>query len=117
MSERLTGLLLCLLLAAPLGAQETPLRDPMRPYEYAQVPGTSAAVPRRLTLTAVLVAPQRRVAVINGAIHREGDWIEDAQITRIEPQAVHLRRGSEDIVVRLEARRAEPQIDEGDSAS
>jgi hypothetical protein len=110
-------LLASALLAGGLGAEEVPMRDPMRPYEYAQAQGAGVIAPRRLALTAVLVAPNRRVAVINGAIHREGDWIEGAQITRIEPQLVHLRRGGDDIVVRLEARRAEPQIDEGESAS
>lgn len=117
MFERLIALLGVMCAAGGLAAQETPLRDPMQPYEYTVVPGSGTSVPRRLELTAVLVAPKRRVAVINGAIHREGDWIEGAQITRIEPQVVHLRRGGEDIVVRLQARRAEPQIDEGDSAS
>lgn len=117
MFDRSTMLLALAFLAGGVASEEAPLRDPMQPYEYTQVPGTSAAAPRRLVLTAVIVAPKRRVAVINGAIHREGDWIDGAQITRIETQVVHLRRGGEDIVVRLDARRAEPQIDEGDSAS
>lgn len=117
MSERLLVALVATLAVATLAAQEPPLRDPMQPFEYVQVPGARGTAPRRLELTAVLVAPERRVAVINGSIRREGDWIEGAQITRIEAQAVHLRRGGEDIVVRLKPRRTEPQIDEGDSAS
>lgn len=119
MSERhLTIVLLTLLAGASTVAQEPPLHDPMQPFEYLPTPGAvERAGPQPLELTAVLVSSQRRVAVINGAIHREGDWIAGAQITRIEPQVVHLRRGSEDFVVRLKTRRAGSQTDQGDSAS
>ena len=118
MSEPHVATVLLALLAGTAVAQEPPLRDPMQPFEYRATPdGVERQAPERLEVTAVLISPQRRVAVINGAIHREGDWIEGAQITRIEPQVVHLRRGSEDFVVRLKARRAGSQTDQGESAS
>ena len=102
-SGRNTTLVACAMLAS-LGtrAQELPVRDPMRPFQ-AEVAGAAEAAARapRFVLTAVLIAPQRRVAVVNGRPRRLGDHVDGAEITLIEPHAVHLRDGSDEIVVRL----------------
>ena len=65
----------------------------------------------------MLVSKDRKIAVINGSFHREGDWIDGAQITRIEPQAVRLQRGSQETVVRLNQQRTELQITRGEPSS
>jgi len=115
--RRLAFCLLAAAIAAPAWAQEDPpLRDPMRPFERAATPFAGEAEPRRLQLTAVLLSASRRVAVINGAIHREGDWIDGAQITQIGSQSVRLRRGNEEIEVSLATARSDSAVSEGDSA-
>jgi hypothetical protein len=87
----------------------------MRPFEADQASAVEGSAPRELNLTAVLVSSERRIAIINGALYREGNSIAGAVITRIEPQVVHLRRGSEVLVVplnpehtRLSARSGDP---------
>jgi hypothetical protein len=45
--------------------------------------------------------PNRRIAWIEGAPRSEGDWLGDSQIARIEVDAVILRRGTEERVVRV----------------
>lgn len=113
-------LLVTVLVAVPAYAQDDlPLLDPLRPYEPAASPirGDIESAPQRLLLTAVLVSASRRVAVINGAIHREGEWIEGAQITRIEAGSVRMRRGKEDFVISLAQERKDSALPEGDSAS
>lgn len=92
-----------LLLGATAGsfAQEQPLGDPMRPYRADNGAGTEKASPRRLRLSGVLVSTTRRIAVINGSLYREGDEVQGARITRIEPESVRLRRGDEELVVPL----------------
>ena len=115
--SRLIGSLLLLVLVAPAEAQVAPLRDPMQPHRPVATSGAQRSAPNRFELTAVLVSSDRKIAVINGSFHREGDWINGAQITRIELQAVHLQRGSEETVVRLNQRRTELQITRGDPSS
>jgi hypothetical protein len=96
-------------------AQQGTLGDPMRPFEADQSFTAEESAPRQLSLTAVLISSERKIAIINGALYREGDSIAGAIITRIEPQGVHLRRGSELLVVplnsehtRLSARSGDP---------
>jgi len=107
--------LLIVFVPACVLAQELPLRDPMQPQQTIATPGARGSAPRRFELTAVLVSRDRKVAVVNGRVYREGDVVDGAEITRIEPQAVHLRRGSEDTVVRLRNERTDLQITRGDS--
>jgi hypothetical protein len=93
--------LLALLPIYGVAAEDLPLQDPTLPYEQAQTPAARGSVSRRLELTAVLISSQRRIAVINGKFYREGEHVDGAQITRIEPESVGLRRGSEEMEVRL----------------
>lgn len=103
MFERLAVAAAVALLAAGSAAADDVgrLNDPMQPY--APEPGAEpqSTGPAPFTLNAVLVSSSRRVAVINGEIRREGDRVGDATVTRIEPRRVALRRGGEEIVVRL----------------
>jgi hypothetical protein len=103
-------------LHAPL-ADELPLKDPMRPYAQAEPQGPRDTGPRRPRLSAVLISSERRLAVIDGKFYREGEEVGDARLMRIEADAVHLRRGTEDFEVRLRAGDRPPQVTRGDSAS
>lgn len=98
-----TLLALALLLAAGLRAEETPVRDPMRPFGTdAGAPGTAAAASGpRFTLTGVLIAPTRRVAMINGRPYTQGEHVDGAEIVAIEQSAVRLREIGSELVISL----------------
>jgi len=118
---RLPRVLACVLIAAaasPPGlGQELPKSDPMRP-DRPQLPvRADGTVPSRFQLSAVLISASRRIAVINGGLYREGDEIEGATITRIAPGSVSLRRGSEQLVVPLNAQGPATSDIHGDPAS
>jgi hypothetical protein len=96
--------LLATALAAAWSAQadEPPLHDPMRPFG-GDAASASAAAPAepRFSLTAVLVSPTRRVAVVNGKTYFEGDAVDGAEIVAIELDAVRVREGGAERVVSL----------------
>ncbi|HZF31377.1 MAG TPA: hypothetical protein VE907_19840 [Gammaproteobacteria bacterium] len=98
---------LCVLLAAaaaasPARADEPRLRDPMQPFKaVAGAAGPGGAAAPRFRLTAVLISPTRRVAIVNGAPRQEGERVAGATLTRIEPQAVHLEQGAESWTIHL----------------
>jgi hypothetical protein len=99
---RNAALTACVLLAGLAArGQDAPVRDPMRPFQASGVGARQAAPPPRFALTAVLISPLRRVAVVNGQPYQQGDHVDGAQITLIEPNAVHLREGSNELVLRL----------------
>jgi len=109
---------MCLLLnTSALVGQEIRLQDPTSPYRAAPAPSTRAPAAARFELTAVLISPHRRIAVINGRLYREGDTVNDATISVIDPGLVRLRRGSENLEVRLMRKGAGAQIRQGDSSS
>ena len=95
-------------------AADPPLGDPMQPYSPA-APADGERAVNPLKLTGVLVAATRRVAVINGALYREGDTIRGARVVRIEPGSVQLRRGNEEFALRLERRTAITRTNDGES--
>jgi len=94
------------LAAMRLDAEDSPLplRDPLRPFTAALESGPSGTAPRRLELQAVVVSPQRRIAVINDELRREGDHVDGALIVQIENRSVRLRRAGEDFVLWLDGR-------------
>lgn len=96
---------------------EQPKTDPMRPYRPQLPVRPDGTVPRKYELSAVLISATRRIAVINGGLYREGDEVEGATITRIEAGSVSLRRGSERLVVPLNAAQPATTDIHGDSAS
>jgi MSHA biogenesis protein MshK len=113
-----------LLLAVAAVAAEPPLRDPMQPFEPAAATAASGSPQAPYRLSAVLISASRRIAVLNGRPYRQGDRIDGVEIARIEPGAVHLRRGDEQLVVRLRpqsvpennAGRVERDLGEGEPA-
>lgn len=81
-------------------AEELPLRDPMQPYRFVAGPGGVAGAPR-FALTAVLISPARRVAIVNGRPYERGETVNGAEIVRIDADAIHLREHGAEIVVPL----------------
>lgn len=111
-----------LVLAALLGAATVlaaPFADPTRPPgalgEQAQA-GADAAAPR---LQSVLIAPDRRIAVINGQTVPLGGMYAGARLVRISESEVVLQSGEEKQTLKLlpeverrarHPRRADPPI-------
>ena len=54
-----------------------------------------------LVLRSVLLSDERRVAVIGERRVEVGDWIEGRRVVAIELSGVRLRRGHEELVLRL----------------
>lgn len=101
----LTAAMLVMLVAATATAGE--LRDPTRPPGAAPRAVGSATVAeaeRRLPLlTATLVAPERRLAVIDGQTVIEGGTIGGAQLLHVGAEMAILRQGGREFTVRLTA--------------
>jgi hypothetical protein len=101
-SRRLFALL-ALLAAGGAAAEELPVRDPMRPFSVGPASGgaTPSATGPRFALTGVVLAPERRVAVVNGKPYLLGDKVAGAKIVAIEPNAVRLDDGGREVVIHL----------------
>jgi hypothetical protein len=86
-----------------LGADEAPARDPMRPFgtDAAVGGGSAVASGPRFTLTGVVIAPTRRVAMINGRPYTQGENVDGAEIVAIERNAVRLREQGIEVVISL----------------
>ncbi|HJR69478.1 MAG TPA: hypothetical protein VKA43_05520 [Gammaproteobacteria bacterium] len=106
-SRPLIGFLL-LMSAAVAAAEELPVRDPMRPFAARAAGGGAnpAAPGPRFVLTAVVLAAERRVAVVNGEPRLLGDTVAGAKIVAIEANAVRLTEGGNELVIPL-GRRAQ----------
>jgi hypothetical protein len=91
-----------LLLAASAAADETPLKDPMRPFGgSAGAAAESTAPAPRFALTALVIAPSRRVAVVNGRSYFVGQAVDGATIVAIEPGIVRLQERGTELVLHL----------------
>ncbi len=85
----LGGLALSALTGWVVSASAQSIIDPTRPPDFvASAP--SAAKPR-FRLTAILIARDRRLAVINGVIVGVGASLPSAKVLGISPDAVRLR--------------------------
>jgi MSHA biogenesis protein MshK len=83
-----------MLLAALLftgGVEAASFADPTRPATFT--PGAAPAPSGRPRLESVLIAPDRRLAVISGQRVQVGDRIGGAQVVSITESAVVLRSG------------------------
>lgn len=87
--------------------------DPTRPPSAQEIRAflgqeSNAAEPQaqRWQLQSILIADQRRIAIINGRRVSEGDRIDAAEVLTIEPGRVELRHRSETIILTLASRRA-----------
>ena len=119
---RALALALLVLAAAAYAAEpetKTPPapKDPTEPYRPAANGGDLRAGPApRFRLTAVLISPTRRVAVVNGTPLQEGQRVAGAELVKIDAHSVQLRDGDHDVVVQLGNARSGAPRSEGDSA-
>lgn len=95
---------------ASLAAQAQPLRDPFaRPALKVPAPAAVPApeAPQALPLLrAVMVAPGRALANINGQILAPGEWFGDYQLIKVEERGATLsKRGVKSVLVLDEASR------------
>ena len=101
------GLFALLIPVARIDAASLP--DPTRPPQRFNAPADSSpAVADNWQLGSILIAPQRRVAVINGRALIVGDQVNGAKVVAIEPGLVRLRRGSR--VIMLDLLRVRPTV-------
>lgn len=86
----------------PTADAET-LADPTRPPASTAGDVTGAArQPSKWHLTATIIGPRRRVAVINGKAVRAGERIDHAVLLAIEPGSALLRDGERRIHLKLD---------------
>jgi hypothetical protein len=104
--------------AGSVAAQEPAVRDPMRPFGGAAAAGgavVTASGPR-FALTGVVIAPSRRIALINGKPQAEGDIVDGAELVTIEPKAVRFRENGTELVISMgRSASARPPIAQGDT--
>ena len=110
MPERSVLVLLFWALAwVPAWSQEsTVLPDPTRPYDRADLSAEPSAI-QSYRLSGTLISPSGRVALFNGSLYREGDWVDGAQILAIEAGAVHIRTAADELTVYLGSEAARAQ--------
>lgn len=97
-------------------ADEPPVRDPMRPFGRGSAGGAAVAAVPRFALTAVLIAPTRRIAIVNGKPYSQGESVDGAEIVSIEQGAVRLREHGADLVISLgRPSNGRPQLAQGET--
>ena len=109
---------ICLLLvlagATSAAEDEAPLRDPMRPFEPGPQTYDTAPAIQRMALTGILVSENRRIAVIDKQLYRVGDRVDGAEIIRIDPGSIRIRRGADEQQITLRDERTLPVRNDGD---
>jgi hypothetical protein len=113
-------LLACLVaLAGAAHGAEPAVHDPTQPFR-AGAPGeggsAAGATQPRFKLTAVLLSPTRRVAIVNGKALQEGQRIGGLEVVKIDSRSVLLREGNKEFVVQLGDARVSAPRAEGDAA-
>jgi len=90
-----------ILLLAAAAARAAPFTDPMRPPSAAgiEAPGPTAVDGPRLE--SVLIAPDRRVAVINGQQVSVGGKVGSGEVVRITESEVVIRGVGGDATLKL----------------
>jgi MSHA biogenesis protein MshK len=107
--SRLRSALWLLLLASTPVLAQPPLSDPTAPLQRPGGRVRDATQPS-WQLQSTLVAPERRVAVINGVVVGENDSIDGARVVAIESTTVLLDAGGR--ALRLWLFSAEPAADD-----
>ena len=87
-----------MILVPASGRAEEPLRDPTRPYSAAQ--DARVASPR-FVVNAIIISPQRRVAIVNGRRVAVGGSLDGATIVAIEKSQLILDVGGKRVTARL----------------
>jgi hypothetical protein len=76
-----------------------PLADPTRPFSADRASPVRAAP--EFTVTAVINASSRRVAVVNGVVVQAGGRVGDARILEILPDGVRFERHGRQFTTRI----------------
>lgn len=81
--------------------------DPMRPPTQAEIAawfgdGSQANERSPFRLQSILLAPERRIAIIDGQRLRVGERLDDAEVQSIEPGRVVLERQGERIELTID---------------
>lgn len=79
------------------------VRDPTTPLGHVAMSATGSDA-QQFSLNSILISPQRKLAIINGATLREGQLVPgsgDVKVQRISAQAVVLQRADQTWVLRL----------------
>jgi hypothetical protein len=101
MSRRLASALVAAFAAlAALQAGAQALVDPTRPPN-APAGDADVMIPSGPQLQSILIASNRRLAIINGATVSLGDMLGEAKVVRITASEVTLQRGEETEVLKL----------------
>lgn len=87
------------MLLAPAAESAEPMRDPTRPTRVQEPAPVQRD--RALTVSAVFVSGDRRIAIVNGQRVREGDAINDVIVSKIEADKVSFLRNKKILVVPL----------------
>ncbi len=95
----LIALVVAGMLLASAAIPAEPLRDPTRPTRVQEA--APAQRDRALTVSAVFVSGDRRLAIVNGQRVREGDAINGAIVSNIEADKVSFLRNDKITVVPL----------------
>jgi MSHA biogenesis protein MshK len=93
-----------------------PFTDPFRPPREMEAPVAGVSAPAGPRLESVLIAPDRRIAVINGQQYSEGATFGEGRILRISETEVVIRRPGRDEALKLyplDVKRASGSADEG----
>ena len=88
-------------LVATGSACAAPFGDPFRPPREAQAPSPVAGASDAPRLESVLIASDRRLAVINGQQYNEGASYRDGHVLRISESEVIIRRPGGDEALKL----------------
>ena len=107
MPDTLTRVFLfAVLLSIPLlAAAAEPLSDPTRPPVIIDIGDAfDSGEFDSLTLSAVLISPTRRLAVINGQQVGPGDEVAGARVLKINPWGVELDDAGDALELRLSRR-------------
>lgn len=83
-------------------AQAAPFADPFRPPRQAEQSASGErAGPAAARLESVLIAPDRRIAVINGQQYTEGARFGSGRVLRISEAEVVIRHADRDEALKL----------------
>ncbi len=100
-------LIIMLLTASAAGHARDDVPDPTRPPTQAEIDawfgtGTDAGARAPFQLQSILLASQRRIAIIDGQRLREGERIDNAEVSLIEAGRVILQRDGETIELNID---------------
>jgi len=79
------------------------LPDPTRPYQYGEQVQIEQALDAKVQwrLSGVRINADKRSAILNGKLVKEGDKLDGAEVTEIKPAQVTLQQEDKQLVVKL----------------